>query len=135
MGRDLPLLAESIGLLSVCVVAFHLAPAMATAIVVKQMRSKAHQTRRSFAASPAPVVVAIARVSSRAARVVPRTTCLSRATAAALMLRRRGIRAQLRVSAETPPTAGFSAHAWLESEGVLVVGPRGVGPEFALADE
>ena len=48
--------------------------------------------------------------------------CLVQALAAEVMLRRRGYPAELRIGVANPAQQGFKAHAWLESEGRVVIG-------------
>ena len=52
-----------------------------------------------------------------AERYVPRSSCLSRAVAACAMLRRRGVRARIRLGATRGPNRSIRAHAWLECGG------------------
>jgi hypothetical protein len=66
----------------------------------------------------------IARVLRCASRYVPGTTCLMQALAGAVMLRRRGHAASLCIGV-TKEGGDFGAHAWVECEGVAVVGSRG----------
>jgi hypothetical protein len=62
----------------------------------------------------------ITRLANAAARHLPlRTTCLERALATRRMLRRRGIRAELRIGARKN-AAIFEAHAWLEVCGMPI---------------
>ncbi|MEK7404205.1 MAG: lasso peptide biosynthesis B2 protein [Acidobacteriota bacterium] len=53
-----------------------------------------------------------------ASRYVPRATCLVQALAAQRLLAQEGYAAELRVGVSTG--VGFRAHAWVESEGVVV---------------
>jgi hypothetical protein len=64
---------------------------------------------------------AVRRAVDRAARTIPGSTCLARAFAAEVLLRRARtrVRASIGVSAAGSP---LSAHAWTESAGVLVTG-------------
>lgn len=64
---------------------------------------------------------AVRRAVDRAARTIPGSTCLARAFAAEVLLRRAGsrVRSSIGVSAGGSP---LSAHAWAESAGVLVAG-------------
>ena len=48
--------------------------------------------------------------------------CLVQALAAETMLLRRGYPAELRIGVANPTAQGFKAHAWLESEGLVVIG-------------
>ena len=48
--------------------------------------------------------------------------CLVQALVAEIMLLRRGYPAELRIGVANPAAQGFKAHAWLESEGRVVIG-------------
>lgn len=55
-------------------------------------------------------------------------TCLTQALAAELLLRRRGYRAHTRIGVAKGYKGNLEAHAWVESDGQVVVG----GPRAAL---
>jgi len=74
--------------------------------------------RRADGATPAD----LGRAVQRAARAVPGALCLAQALAARVLLRRRGIEAELCLGAGRRDQGGFVAHAWLEAEGRLVYG-------------
>jgi hypothetical protein len=78
--------------------------------------------RRVTDTAPAVDVEAVARAVSRAARRVPRATCLTQAIAASVMLGRRGAPAAIRFGAARDPGGRFVAHAWVESGGRIVIG-------------
>jgi transglutaminase superfamily protein len=63
-----------------------------------------------------------------AQRVVPRATCLPQALAAEALLTRGGLPADLRIGVKKDASGKLLAHAWVESEGRVVVGdlPGGV---------
>ena len=63
-----------------------------------------------------------------AQRVVPRATCLPQALAAEALLTRGGLPADLRIGVKKEPSGKLLAHAWVESNGRIVVGdlPGGV---------
>jgi hypothetical protein len=77
-------------------------------------------------ADPAEVAAALARAS----RGVPRATCLVQALAGAVMLARHGHTASLRIGVGARP--GVVAHAWVESDGAVVVGAEGRDGRVAL---
>jgi hypothetical protein len=64
---------------------------------------------------------AVRRAVDRAARTIPGSSCLARAFAAEILLRRAGarVRSSIGVSAGGSP---LDAHAWVESAGVIVAG-------------
>ena len=62
----------------------------------------------------------------RVSRAVPRATCLTQALAAQILLSRRGYASRLRIGVARAPGARLRAHAWLESDGLIVIGGAGV---------
>lgn len=67
----------------------------------------------------------IARMVAAASRVVPHATCLTQALAAQILLVRRGHDAMLRIGVARDHSGAFTAHAWIEQEGRVIVGERG----------
>jgi transglutaminase superfamily protein len=63
-----------------------------------------------------------------ASRCPPRTTCLVQALAAQLLLAREGCPSRLHFGVSRTLEGVFRAHAWLESDGRIVIG----GPAFEL---
>ena len=58
-----------------------------------------------------------------ASRYVPMSTCLTQALAAQVLLARRGFPAHLHIGvAKKGAEARFEAHAWVESQGKVVIG-------------
>ena len=57
-----------------------------------------------------------------AQRVIPRSTCLPQAIAAEALLTRGGLPADLRIGVKKTPDGKLTAHAWVESNGRIVVG-------------
>lgn len=57
-----------------------------------------------------------------AQRVIPRATCLPQALAAEALLTRGGLAADLKIGVMKTSSGGLTAHAWVESEGRIVVG-------------
>jgi hypothetical protein len=68
--------------------------------------------------TPAECTVAI----DRAARLVPGTACLARAVAADCLLRRDGRDTVLSIGVCRDRGPDLEAHAWVESDGVIVTG-------------
>jgi hypothetical protein len=65
----------------------------------------------------------IAWAVNAAGNLVPAgSNCLVRALAAQLMFGRYGYRAELHFGVANPAAGGFKAHAWLESDGAVVIG-------------
>lgn len=69
----------------------------------------------------------IRRAMSRAERTLPGATCLVRSLAAELMLRRAGLatRLSIGVADATETEVALDAHAWIESDGLVVAGDSG----------
>jgi hypothetical protein len=63
------------------------------------------------------IIPLIRRAVGRAARYMPRATCLTRSLSIHTMLSRRGIVTQLRIGVVKDPAGNFLAHAWLERDG------------------
>jgi hypothetical protein len=59
---------------------------------------------------------------THAQRVVPRATCLPQALAAEALLTSSGLPAQLQIGVAKTASGGLYAHAWVESDGRIVVG-------------
>ena len=64
----------------------------------------------------------VAWAVERASRFVPLATCLPQALAAECLLRRVGQPTQLRIGVAKDLAGHFLAHAWIESDGRIVVG-------------
>ena len=75
----------------------------------------------------------IAWAVTRSARSVPGATCLTQALAARVLLERRGHPARVRVGITRTESADLLAHAWVESEGRVVLGGADLGPYAPLA--
>lgn len=60
-------------------------------------------------------------------RYVPAATCLTQAFATQVLLSRRGLPARLRIGVVKGKDGRLQAHAWVESNGVVVIG--GSGPD------
>ena len=65
---------------------------------------------------------------AQASRVVPGATCLPQALAAESVLNRGGVAADMHIGIMKTPAGRFLAHAWVESDGRIVVGDL---PELA----
>lgn len=69
--------------------------------------------------SPEKIAWAVATAS----RIVPRGgNCLVRALATGVVLNRHGYSSELKIGVMKPVGGGFEAHAWLESEGQVLIG-------------
>ena len=70
---------------------------------------------------------AYGKAIERAARVVPGTTCLAQALAAACMLRRDGVASTLTIGVAVGERRSLEAHAWLDAADLRVTGARDEG--------
>ena len=59
---------------------------------------------------------------THAERVIPKATCLPQALAAEALLTRGGLSADLQIGVMKTATGKLTAHAWVESDGRIVVG-------------
>ncbi len=64
----------------------------------------------------------IVRLVKSASNYVPRATCLTQALSARLLLLRAGYDAELRLGVMKDEHQNFQAHAWIESEGRVLIG-------------
>lgn len=64
----------------------------------------------------------VAWVVERQGRVVPGAKCLARALAGQVLLAHRGVATELCIGAQRDPHKGIQAHAWLEREGIPILG-------------
>ena len=77
---------------------------------------------RSAEGSASATAQDVAWAVRSASRVVPGATCLTQALAAKLVLSRRGYASRLRIGVARGPGHQLRAHAWLEANGLVVVG-------------
>jgi transglutaminase superfamily protein len=83
---------------------------------------------RAYLKKPPPVskhpqsTASVVRFVNAASRVIPLATCLTRAVAAELLLRRNGHDASLKIGVSKTASDSLLAHAWVESDGVIVIG-------------
>lgn len=64
----------------------------------------------------------LSAVESAARRLLPAAPCLSQAIVADVLLRRRGFDSQLRIGVARTERGALKAHAWVESDGEVVIG-------------
>jgi hypothetical protein len=75
----------------------------------------------------------IARAVRRASRHVPQASCLTQALATQTLLRWRGIPAHLHIGVAKDAAGRLEAHAWVESEGRVVIGGTALARYTPLA--
>jgi hypothetical protein len=87
-----------------------------------------HWRGRPPAFGEAPTVVQdVAWAVSLVSRTVPGATCLTQALAAQVLLSWRGCGSRLGIGVARPAAGGLVAHAWLESDGMVVLGGPDIG--------
>ncbi|GAC1355309.1 MAG: hypothetical protein NVSMB42_13590 [Herpetosiphon sp.] len=74
----------------------------------------------------------IAWAVTAVSRYVPSATCLTQALAAHILVKHDGFPALLRIGVAKTSTGHFQAHAWLESEGRIVVGQLANLTDFTI---
>lgn len=80
-------------------------------------------SRTSSLRTPNPTVTKrIVEAVQVGSRYVPKATCLTQALAVQVMLWRRGYPATLNLGVTKDEQGGLEAHAWVESEGQIVIG-------------
>jgi hypothetical protein len=67
-------------------------------------------------------------------RHLPRATCLTQAIAAQLLLRRRGFASRICIGVGEGAQGRFTAHAWLERDGRILLGAAGAAGLTRLPD-
>jgi hypothetical protein len=101
-------------------------PASSTASWIRDSAPSA-----ALATEPRVPAGEIARAVIRAARFVPGASCLVQALSGSRLIRRAGGSATIHIGVATGPD-GFKAHAWLESEGQVLIGGGTVETYIAL---
>jgi hypothetical protein len=85
------------------------------------------RTLRWTLASPAHDLFSAERVAwavQAASRYVPRATCLTQALALHVLLKRAGLQSRIRIGVAKEEQ--FESHAWVESQGKVVIGDCGL---------
>ena len=93
--------------------------------LVRRVTNRWARLRPDASPSPSQASEQLADVTqavTRASRFVPRATCLTQALATRILLARRGIASIVRYGAARGADGKFLAHAWVESEGRVVIG-------------
>jgi transglutaminase superfamily protein len=109
--------------------AFLTVAAFRVALSVLPFRWTRRLATREPARSPGPPnsMDDLAWAVAAAARRVPRATCLTQALALQALLTREGHNATLRLGVARGALGALEAHAWLESDGRVIIG----GPQAA----
>jgi len=90
---------------------------------VRRLAEAMSRPVRTDASAARPSPDRIAWATATASRVVPRgSNCLVRALATGIVLKRYGYPSELKIGVTKPAAGRFEAHAWLESDGSVVIG-------------
>lgn len=125
-ARDFVALALAVGLLLTIKAALSFLPFRQVAAAVERIASAVARPRRAPVA-PSRMIRAV-RAAGR--RMFPDKPCLPEALAAVFLYRLRGIPADLRIGVALPGDSGLEAHAWVESQGRIVIGDRPGSPAY-----
>jgi hypothetical protein len=88
--------------------------------VLKRVRDRAPAP--DSPAHPIPVGVLVWAVGAAGRRLARTSRCLTEALALWVLLRRNGHDGTIRIGVAREDVDGFEAHAWLESDGTILVG-------------
>jgi hypothetical protein len=118
------LLARALPLVVIFRLLLWLVPYRTVQRVATSFGGGSDQRRRGERAS----AEAVGQAVGRAARCVPRATCLTQALATGVLLARTGHTGTLQLGVRRDPDGRFMAHAWVECEGRIVIGgPASIG--------
>jgi hypothetical protein len=81
-----------------------------------------NHSRSEVLATDPLLVEKIAWAVQTSARYIPKATCLTQALAAQILLRRRGFQADLHIGVARDSSKQFQAHAWIVSDGKVIIG-------------
>ena len=104
--------------------------------VVKERVEKIIVSANSSSGAPATqdlrVVLKVASSVRRASRYVPSATCLTQALATQILLARRGQVSRLRIGVSKGQEGELKAHAWVESQGRIIIGQTKDLPSYTI---
>jgi Transglutaminase-like superfamily len=90
--------------------------------VMRQLLAKMARGPIVSSAEESALVARIAWAVSVTSRYVPAATCLTQALATKVLLSRNGYHAVVRIGVARSEMGRFQAHAWVESNGKIVIG-------------
>lgn len=92
-------------------------------VIADWMTAHGRTSSRTNASDTKPSREKIAWAVATASRIVPGgSNCLVRAMATEIILKRYGYASTLKIGVAKPAAGQFEAHAWLESDGIVVIG-------------
>lgn len=124
-AADWLLFLRACALLTFFVLRIRLAPARSL------LRSPLPASLPTQSSDPVPRIV---RAVATAARFIPGATCLPQAVTARSLLSAHGIASDLKIGVDRTP-AGILAHAWLERDGVVLIGGAESPDRFAALSD
>jgi hypothetical protein len=128
---DKRLLVETAVLLGAVRLGLRVLPFRTVLRMVARMTPEKSGVEGADPASPGRVAWAVAVAKNYMPGV---TTCLAQALAAQVLLGRRGLPAKVRIGVDQHNKERFLAHAWVESNGRIVVGGEDVSRYAPLPD-
>jgi hypothetical protein len=120
-AQDRRLFVSALGLVAATRLGLTILPSRVIIRAVARM-SRARPGARTKGLDPRRITWTVERVAVR----IPGATCLTQALAAHMLLWRHGHRSQLCLGVARTEQGDFRAHAWLESQGRIVIGADGV---------
>jgi hypothetical protein len=126
--RRRSLLLQTLGLLSLVRASLSLLPFR----VVRAAVTRAGQSSSPQVPGPPEFVDDVVWAIDTASRRVPGASCLTQALATELLLRRRGFPAVLRIGVAEKQGGKVAAHAWIESDGRVLVGGNESPAHFTI---
>jgi hypothetical protein len=122
------LLLKTLGLLSLVRASLSLLPFR----MVRAAVTRAGQPSSRHAQQPPEFVEDVVWAIDTASRRVPGASCLTQALATELLLRRHGFPAVLRIGVAEKQDGKVAAHAWIESDGRVLVGGNESPAHFTI---
>ena len=120
-GRDKALLVEALVIVGAVRLALWMAPFnLLRGFIARQSVRVSRRGRRQS-------VEKLARAIELTSRFVPAASCLTQALAGQALLGRAGYASTLRIGVRNDPAGLLKAHAWLDCDGITVLGGEALG--------
>lgn len=114
-----------------CLTALRLAAVLLPFKAQTRLQTRLTRTSRQRLASPDEVAPPVVWAVETASRYLPGSTCYLQALTGKILLARAGCPAQIQVGVRKDEQGRVQAHAWLVSQGEVIIG--GVAPGFYTA--
>jgi hypothetical protein len=99
--------------------------------LLRRLLPRSTPVASAYPAKDAANIDRIVRALARAAPYVPDATCLTQAFAGQILLAQHGIPSLLRIGLAKNPEGKLRAHAWIESQGRILIGNSAELPYYA----